>query len=1191
MPPNRRDTLASPQPFVRVRHPDDSPSQDDNDDYEDDESDVDDADLSALTSSKEFSELLQSHVLQQQLLQTQRLQRMHMAQQHRGQTSEHQQSSGRSQRPQHHEPQQFTQRKQQQQQHRRRQNEYECVEYEDEEEDSDHEHDGIEREARHGRLRDSDPPNLFQESTDGTASSQSASRPRKYNKTKTKSVVKTVATAATTDGITPGVTPPKRQYKKTILRQQAALLAAQIKDENEMRDMEATRRILARADVVKHLQSLRSLLTYAHYKVEQGLEEQPLHMVAELFEESLEESSSSDGDHVVVSAFRPIPAVPTPPVSSTQSTTFGATTHSGKSLVIACGRHNVGFSPTPIALASNSRARIKAYSEEQDHHTDWEEQDRRLIAPRSSFSQKASPSKPQTNSQVHNLSDDSELDGAVIKGRDKPLASRLPSEIDPNAMALTQEELHHQQKLQLEELQKKQLEQLKELQKMQEEQQLALQKAHTQMAARQRSTAGVETVRNGPRPQGKSLLGKKPQDADKENQCPSSSTVSSEKGGRPRQYDTQRELLEQQRHQPERRPLSNPPQDRDKLRLQLKHQEYRQRQQQKLQQNQQKEQELLRRQRQLEQQQLQQQKRKQLLLQLQQQQLQEQKNQERHPRDTQRPPEERQLPQRRRSPSSTASRSQSAANGTARPPSATSSAMVSTPKKKKPLNPVQKAPSTENILASVGATARKHNIMRSTLAPTAASPALLTAKSVLLGSKRIHSSFEDKENFVSPSSSPLRRERSIAAYEIADSISGRSPVLTKVYKKQRPTSVATMSPVLPASRSMTNAIIPTLAVGDSRTDPMSVLIRGTAAVAPSPSPSGHPTLVHTISASSDFAAALASSSPTVTPILAVDTSGTLEDTQNSKDLMNCFDQWMSDLGSEDTGGFAFNQVSLQPAFDFAAVALGIGERSSIVTQSGTVDDVGPGSFSGLDDETELDESEIDHLLYSEVGDDYGGGVYGDHGQECVGTPGSDIGTQDLGNDAATADLYDWFPEGMQGTPPSSFGIDVATPASITEQHLSLLSTDPTLSSSPAELAQNLELGLEFDAPGDPLWLQQELRLQKQQQLQQQHHLGQQEQELLHIEDLSSSRSGTPQLDSTTSTLLSSSSFSDMLSPATMLAHSHSPSNHYIPMGLGGQPVANSMPGVGFAVADGDFAEHQNSKHDVDASSVECFFAV
>jgi hypothetical protein len=44
---------------------------------------------------------------------------------------------------------------------------------------------------------------------------------------------------------------PKRQYKKTILRQQAALLAAQIKDENDARNTEATRRVLAQTCVIK----------------------------------------------------------------------------------------------------------------------------------------------------------------------------------------------------------------------------------------------------------------------------------------------------------------------------------------------------------------------------------------------------------------------------------------------------------------------------------------------------------------------------------------------------------------------------------------------------------------------------------------------------------------------------------------------------------------------------------------------------------------------------------------------------------------------------------------------------------------------------------------------------------------------------------------------------------------------------
>ena len=205
--------------------------------------------------------------------------------------------------------------------------------------------------------------------------------------------------------------------------------------------------------------------------------------------------------------------------------------------------------------------------------------------------------------------------------------------------------------------------------------------------------------------------------------------------------------------------------------------------------------------------------------------------------------------------------------------------------------------------------------------------------------------------------------------------------------------------------------------------------------------------------------------------------------------------------------------------------------------------------SGPDDETELDDAELDRLLYSEVGEDY---FY--TGQGAASTPGSDFGsTQDLNSDGATPDLYDWFPDAIH---------DDGTPSLLTaDQHLSLLSTDPILSSSPGELSQGLELGLEFDTAGDPLWLQQELHLQRQQ-LEHHHHQqqqldsleqNQQQQHEQHIQPLlCSSRDGTPLLDSTSSTLLSSSSLADMLPGSTLLGGSH----HYVPLGLGGEPMSD-----------------------------------
>lgn len=318
------------------------------------------------------------------------------------------------------------------------------------------------------------------------------------------------------------------------------------------------------------------------------------------------------------------------------------------------------------------------------------------------------------------------------------------------------------------------------------------------------------------------------------------------------------------------------------------------------------------------------------------------------------------------------------------------------------------------------------------------------------------------------------------------------------------------------------------------------------------------TVVHTDGSSADFAAALVAISPAVTPMLSSDPLSS-EATEVNGEFLNCFDQWMSDLGSEDLTAIPIGH-GFHPPFDFSAVGgdfVASGQQNrTFAAQSGTEDEIGPGGDSGLEgDETELDESELDQLLYSDVGDDYYGS-YGGHAS----TPSSEIAsTQEIGSDPVSADLYDWLPEPIQYN--GSF-----EPTAPVDGHLSLLSMDPTLSSSPAELTHSLELTLDFGAAGDPLWLQQELRLQQERQQEQQQKQDEQQQqqeqkqqqerhepkrqhksqrhskhlqtpqqhELSETEDASFAKERTPLLDSSTSTMLSS-PFSEILSPSTILA--------------------------------------------------------
>ncbi|KAF9169295.1 hypothetical protein BGX21_010726 [Mortierella sp. AD011] len=1180
LPPNRRDTLAR-SPYIPSSHPDSFTRQDyyDNDDNnnsngkENDESESDDASLDAFSSSKEFAVLLQSHVQKQQLLHRQRLQRQHEKQQRLRDYTEHQQNIT---------PKQRWKRED------GRVDGREDGSDQEQNERYEREFGEIDPQAHETQIHASDLPNPFLGPPAHDSTSSFVTRQRKSPKAKSQnnttaaasapnpsttpatsttsnaagSVAQTSGTAptTTTGGATSGVT-PKRQYKKTILRQQAALLAAQIKDENEIRDMEATRRVFARTNVIEHLRSLRSRLAYAHYKVDQGLEEQPLHIVAELFEEGLGESGDSDDNHGASASRGSGPTASAPTDMPTRQLT-------------ANDRGNtVGLEEPPV---SNATQISSAEPDDEKQNLVYEELSRYqgLDDGRPLSLLWKTPTKNSRGRQIHVYSDeDSGSDDATDSdpGVYTPTPKSL-SHVDLPT-ALTRDELLLQQQLQLEELQRKQLEQLQELQRMQREQQIALQKAHAQLRERHNSNLNNEAAVSASRSRENIRLVKANSNIDKENIESSTGGIRSGKGRqhtavsvplqqsqpkqpspspardqqragkssskpRPasslfpnddssptsstsRQSSTRTTRIANQpsrsssttatetperRLQMSRQPLrsmdSNTSQNDIPTSLSQQQQEYRQRQQQKLQQNRQKEQELLQRQRLLEQRQQQQQKRKQLLLQLQQHQLQEQ-------------------PQRR-TQDALLPLSIHSSSALSRPKSSpfTATTIQSTPKKKKPLNPVQKAPSTENILASVRSTPTN---VRSTMIAT--SPSLLAAKNALLGNKRAHAAFEDKENLTSTQSSPLSKE-TYTTQRNASSARDQTNSPSKVYKRQKPAAQLVDKSTLDFPKP--SATSPALVPKTHTTSTIAVDVP--ASSSPSSAPSTH------LRSTPEVTPVIQAPSPFLVPSPRADASEAL---RTSREFLKCFEQWMSDPSNGEIDNFPLDPLS-QPVPQLSAplsISNPESKEDQVLTQGCTKDYNQNAEDSDQGDETELDESEIDRLLYSEVGEDYGS--YGD--QVCVSTPGSELGQPELISDPGTVEVYDWFSDATQ---------DLALYSS-NDQHLSILSMDPTLSSSPAELTEALELGLEYDPSGEILWAQQE------QQLQQRLQLCQQQLANGEIHELGSPRSETPQLDSTASTLLSSSSLSDILPNSITGNHP----NQYIPMGLdGGLIVSNAEDG-------------------------------
>ncbi|KAG0044172.1 hypothetical protein BGZ83_010581 [Gryganskiella cystojenkinii] len=872
------------------------------------------------------------------------------------------------------------------------------------------------------------------------------------------------------NNLTPKAKMPRRQYKKTILRQQAAVFAAQLKDENEARDAEATRRVLAQVGVFKQIRSLRSHLEYAQYKVGHGLEEQPLHMVSELFEESQDEEEGGrfpkTGRHFATHT----PSLPK--ISDTESTKVVVPTSTRKNSV-----QSISAAEKNTAPKRSSTAR----SIDKQHQHLASPVIQRRLAPESDDEETDSedplaPYEHQRN-DLGLLSSDESAEYDVV-------AYRHSSERRKSHTKLQQSVSKPSQSLQLQQQQRR---------REQEEQ--LLRKRHQQQLQQQRAL-----------------------------------------------QEREKELLAKQKRLEER---------------QLQHQH----------------EQRLRRER---------------LLEL-------------HAQDEEgeKPPESY-VPRRPLGLSNSSN---------IKAVSMTTSA-TSAPKKKKPSNPIQRAPTTENILATVRsplANRTSSNIVSMTSPTISAS----VSKGGLLGSKRMLSNMEDKENRPIIRQDSFRRE---CDHELTQN-SPRSPVsLSATYKRQRPaSSPIKQTPFLPSESSkeprsplpagVYNAPPAHSRIKTSSREPTKTSVAVSAVTIASPlqpdstrkgaAPATPPPSV-------DFAQALISALPEQeTPVNEV-----LSPTATSqKEFLNCFDQWMSDLGTEDLDSFADTPATT--AVTHASGSSALPTPTAFLIPDQFVSALGSDAFlgqdtidtlSGQEDVPEMDDSEIDQLLYSEVGEDYG--VYSGQEGGGVDTPGSEFGAvlENLSSDLGTPGnkIYDWFSETGTGTgadgaggatsiqdgePSSSLSLPT-TPYSLVDQHLSLLSTDPILSSSPAEMAHGLEFnGLEgFDPIRDPLWLQQELQLQSSQ--------GQQQQQLSQQVDqdgqgLSSSRGGTPCLVDSASSNLLSSALSEMLSSPMvqkMVASSPASTNHYVPMGLSGQPLDLSNFDLG------DTPLSQKEVHSANASS-------
>ncbi|KAG0346187.1 hypothetical protein BG004_002219 [Podila humilis] len=1037
---------------------------------------------------------------------------------------------------------------------------------------------------------------------------------------------------------------PKRRYKKTIMRQQAADLAAQIKIENESRDREAARRVIAREGLLKHQRSLRSWLSYAQFKAHHGWEEQPLHMVTELFEEELEEQSA-DSDEFEChpyqrgpSSFMASPSVMDYGDADDENDTEdrhripGVVVHELDSTESESDDvHATPCKPRGFSHIANA-ARPAPGS------LPFKALDLRKPAPL--FSRMPVPMpKANLNRQLKesNILLLSESEEELVPWTPRMPAKDLkPSAQDllptrPGPTPMTQQELFIQQQRQLQDLQKRQLEQLQELQKMQQAQQLELQQAHNAMAlkaavssssqeansrhseeiSKSRTTSSKknltpisrppatpppkqiqqalalqqrqrvqqpqplpESIRKTPTRSLSASVSPSPQrtptksskmgfqlplsrDYDDFWQPSSPIKPQSSKTSKPsmlRESSVSSQIYASEEESEHRQPIKkSDSQHNSALRLDSPRVAL-QKQQKLLQEN-------LTKERQLKEQQEHQlrvlEERQSRLAALKAQHAVELAN-NKHEREL--VEEERERKGQKGQLAKETKRSQMSSSSTSsvsnhsRPPFATvptlpnnthgslsspaktasivlttPSATIMTPKKKKTLNPVQKAPSTENILATV----------RTSTAMTAS---LAFAKSALLGNKRVLSLADDKEN-TKPAVQSHNQNDGLQSSQTT-SWQHKESFTSKGHKRQRQKSASPVRAPTPepaVSLASCPADLPSLpqTMADHRPEtpvPTSSEILSSSAV-------NSPTLLDSDSAAFT-AALLEASSPCVTLNETTTLSTAVPSQPNSSTaFMQYFDQWMSDMGNDESTDFTLPVNQDTVAYDYSVLDDSATPSMAKVAQAGSLEisDEAYNYQSGPEnDGTDVEGSELDRLLYTGIGDSYG--FYGTP-QSTSDLLSSSGAIQDLmSSDAAGgagSDVYEWLPDVNNGDVFSgSFADQPATAALLSSDAGTMVGS----SLSPAGHGQRGSAAdLVYEMSPDAGWLQHEMQFQQ--------------------PDYSSSRAGTPNLDSTASSSLFSSTLSDMM----VIGNGHgamqeSPrAKHYQPMGFGGQPMMATPP--------------------------------
>ncbi|KAG0229653.1 hypothetical protein BGW42_001414 [Actinomortierella wolfii] len=960
---------------------------------------------------------------------------------------------------------------------------------------------------------------------------------------------------------------PKRRYRKTILRQQAQWLAAQINAENERRDAEGKRRILNHLRFAEHSRKLRTRLEFAQYKLDHELHEQPIHIAEELLEEELEDlkllrRAQSDSDDYAANQPRspsagrtglgrrrttaPAMAVSGPKGEATESDTDDATALKKEKPLTQRITTETARQP-PSSQPKGVRYYKAVVTDQGRQIVRVEQPTKRPVGQDSEAPSTHSLQRTPSNSTKPDL----KTQALKKRSEDKAL-------VDLANLPHAQEALRAQQERALKELQRRQQEQLEELKRIQQQQQEELIRVMAETAAaleatiKKRSELGqVVTDMKLATSQQKSLVSSSTSQ-DKENiQPPSQGTPTSisnslnivrstqplkalegnhqrlgitrtvtssspsefrrnQHNGRdssvqeshPRLPLTPSKSVSRQNSGLEASPISSRSSLSTSSTHTMKHH-------------------------------------------LQALQSPQQQQQQQQIRSTSRPTPTRGLDDDRvtskpldadlgrqavfnsRTSSSSSVVPCSTSIQETRGQNLTATTM--TPKKKKPLNPIQKTSSTENILASV----RHSHLHRTSSASSSTGYVRETIAASHIqsssSSKRSASAVEDKEN----TEPRLDSSRSTSSL----------PPLYSSQKSQK--HVSSHQEVKQVKRSKKSLISDTPSAS-SVSSSLSALVPATTSFASTTKISATISEV-TVSATATTIPALSnnavstrtqSPAPVLAPLTLLDTPSTTIDEKPRVNLMTCFDQWTSDLGNDE---FAFSlangpvhnkgsageeapssqttiatplaldlnpspaalsaTASLTPltstmglaptpgttALDITDLAdladltdlaeltddamsssLGLGAdvSSQLMASLSSPSAVAPSmprKFTS-EDTIELEDSELDQLLYSEVGEDFStfSHAFGTSAGSGMGVglePSASLLTD-------STEQYDWCSTDLGLTTngarePRVAGLEDTESLLPSEAFSALLSTDPVMS-SPGELLQPLDLDLDFN---------------------------------------------------------------------------------------------------------------------------------